>query len=238
MTTFVLVHGGLHGAWCWDRVLDPLLAAGHDAVRVDLHAHHGKGARPSIEDYVDAIEDAVDASAAPPVIVAHSLGGVAASQFAERRPEAVSRFVLVNALVLEDGEAALPKLQTVGEDCELTRPGALAFSPDGTAVAANPAAAADAFYNRCTPADAAWATAQLRPEYLAPLIEPLRITPGGFGSVDKVYLGSRADRVLPWAFQRQWSEACGAEMVVHNGDHSPFLSVPNEFVRTLMSVMV
>jgi hypothetical protein len=31
MTTYVLVHGALHGSWCWDRVAGPLRDAGHAA---------------------------------------------------------------------------------------------------------------------------------------------------------------------------------------------------------------
>jgi len=30
MTTFVLVHGGFHGGWCWKRLVPLLHAAGHD----------------------------------------------------------------------------------------------------------------------------------------------------------------------------------------------------------------
>ena len=29
MTTFVLVHGGWHGAWCWEQVNSRLREAGH-----------------------------------------------------------------------------------------------------------------------------------------------------------------------------------------------------------------
>ena len=32
----VLVHGAWHGAWCWERVVPLLEAAGHRAVVVDL----------------------------------------------------------------------------------------------------------------------------------------------------------------------------------------------------------
>lgn len=28
-TTYVLIHGGSHGGWCWSRVADRLLAQGH-----------------------------------------------------------------------------------------------------------------------------------------------------------------------------------------------------------------
>jgi len=30
MATFVLVHGGWHGGWCWQKVIPFLEAAGHD----------------------------------------------------------------------------------------------------------------------------------------------------------------------------------------------------------------
>ena len=36
MATFGLVHGAWHGAWCWERVVPPLVARGHRVVAVDL----------------------------------------------------------------------------------------------------------------------------------------------------------------------------------------------------------
>ena len=45
MATFLLIHGAWHGAWCWDRVVPLLRAAGHDVVAPDLPAH-GADATP------------------------------------------------------------------------------------------------------------------------------------------------------------------------------------------------
>jgi len=39
LSTFVLIHGGWHGAWCWDRVVPLLEQAGHEVVRFDLPGH-------------------------------------------------------------------------------------------------------------------------------------------------------------------------------------------------------
>lgn len=33
---FVLVHGGFHAAWRWERTVAELQSLGHDAVAVDL----------------------------------------------------------------------------------------------------------------------------------------------------------------------------------------------------------
>jgi pimeloyl-ACP methyl ester carboxylesterase len=36
---FVLVHGGLHAAWCWSRTTPELEQLGHQAIAVDLPGH-------------------------------------------------------------------------------------------------------------------------------------------------------------------------------------------------------
>jgi hypothetical protein len=160
------------------------------------------------------------------------------SQVVQRSPAAVAALVLVNALVVEDGEAALPKLQTAGDECTFLRPGALVFSDDGSTVSVAPSFVVGGFYNRCSAADVERACAPLCAEPVAPLIVPRHITADGFGSVPKVYLGSRGDRVLPWWFQVKMSEAAGAQLVELRGDHSPFLSVPGDVVARLLEVDV
>ncbi len=39
MSTYVLVHGGWHGQWCWDKVAPLLRQVGHQVVTFDLPAH-------------------------------------------------------------------------------------------------------------------------------------------------------------------------------------------------------
>ena len=39
LSTFVLIHGGWHGAWCWDKVVPLLEQAPHEVVRFDLPGH-------------------------------------------------------------------------------------------------------------------------------------------------------------------------------------------------------
>src|SRR5688572_21568243 len=81
MATFVLVHGGWHGGWCWARVTPILRAAGH-AVYVPSLTGMGDRAHllnPSIglETHVEDVlgilhyEDLRDV-----VLVGHSYGGM------------------------------------------------------------------------------------------------------------------------------------------------------------------
>jgi len=234
MTTFVLVHGGFHGAWCWKRIVGPLGKC-HAVEAVDLPGR-GRGGRPELSAYLDTVAATVDRAEPPVLLVGHSLGGVIVSQFVEQRPDAVAGLVLVNALLVEDGEAALPKMQSIGNDWLFMRPGALTFAEDGSTFAVAPELVIEGFYNCCQSADAEWAAAQLCPEPLDLVTAPLRISSEGFGSVPKAYLGGRHDRVMPWWFQQKMSAAAEARLFDLGGDHSPFLSVPDELVARLLDI--
>ena len=58
MTTFVLVHGGFHGAWCWKRIVGPL-RKGHAVEAVDLPGR-GRGDQPELSAYLGTVAAAVD----------------------------------------------------------------------------------------------------------------------------------------------------------------------------------
>lgn len=101
---FVLVHGGFHGAWCWDPVR-PKLAL--PSVAVDLP---GRGTRPltgqpvTIDQCVEAvIADADAAGMSKMVLVGHSMGGITITEVANRYPDRVAQLVYVAALVLPPG---------------------------------------------------------------------------------------------------------------------------------------
>jgi pimeloyl-ACP methyl ester carboxylesterase len=56
MTTFALVHGAWHGAWCWEQ-LTPLQRAGHDVVTMDLPSEDGAA---TFDTYADVVCAALD----------------------------------------------------------------------------------------------------------------------------------------------------------------------------------
>ena len=103
----VLVHGGLHTAQCWQRVL-PLLRS--PTVAVDLP---GRGSRTAdlgtvtLADCVAAvIEDADGAGFDRFVLVGHSLGGVTITETAYRHPRRLAHLVYVGALIPPLGSTA------------------------------------------------------------------------------------------------------------------------------------
>ncbi len=102
----MLVHGALHGAWCWDRLV-PLLPG--PAIAVDLPGRPGNpDPRPLVElrlgDFVDAV--VAGAGAAPTervVLVGHSMAGLSIRAAAAALGGRVESLILVGAVVPADG---------------------------------------------------------------------------------------------------------------------------------------
>lgn len=78
MSTYVLVHGSWHAAWCWYKIVPRLEKAGHRAIAIDLPGH-GRDGTPvgdvTMQQYVKAIGSALDTLEEPAILVAHSRGG-------------------------------------------------------------------------------------------------------------------------------------------------------------------
>lgn len=101
MSNFVLIHGSWHGAWCWYKVVPRLRAAGHHVEAVDLPGHGRDPANPAgvtLDSYVERLGEAIARAPGEVVLVAHSRGGVPASQAAERYSERVERICDVRAI--------------------------------------------------------------------------------------------------------------------------------------------
>ena len=215
MSTFVLVHGAWHGRWCWDRVEDGLRAAGHRTVSTDLPVDDGSA---TFLDYRDAVLGAWPGEGDDVVLVGHSLGAMVLPLVADLRPVAASAYVCpvvpnVDGMPWDDVPemGAERAYETVTHD-------------DGSVTFESLDAAVFTFFGTCTPSDAAWAFARLRPQNSASLWDrpyPIRTLPPG----RRLVLGGRHDRAVTPAFLSAAAvRRLGVEPVWLDCDHSPFLS--------------
>jgi pimeloyl-ACP methyl ester carboxylesterase len=95
----ILVPGFWLGAWAWDEVAERLRADGHDVTAVTLPGLESvETDRSSItfDDHVDAIVAAVEAAAAPPVLVVHSASGFSGYAASDRIPDKIAAMVYVD----------------------------------------------------------------------------------------------------------------------------------------------
>ena len=233
MSTFVLIHGAYHGAWCWHKVRAELEARGHDVVTFDLPAH-GIDTTPveevTFEGYVDRVGDAVRANEGPVTLVGHSMAGMVITAVAERCPDEIDTLVYLTAYLPADGESMLD--QRV-EGSLISR----SFTVDekrGVGVVDDDRRE-EVFYADCSAADLALARALVRPEPIEPLSTPVGITDERFGSVRRVFVRCTEDGAITDQKQREMVETRGCDVELElNASHSPFLSVPSETAERLI----
>lgn len=86
----LFIHGAWHGAWCWEDQFLPYFAAhGYRSYALSLRGH-GQSESPKrfrmarIADYVDDVAQVAQQLDQPPIIIAHSMGGLVAQKYLER----------------------------------------------------------------------------------------------------------------------------------------------------------
>lgn len=221
MAEIILVHGSMHGAWCWGKVIPLLQTLSHSARAMDLPGL-GDDQTP-VEDvtadhWAESVADAVRAAPEPAILVGHSLGGTAISQGAERVPEHVRGLIFLSGILLAAGETILtacPEVREIAFDM------AKKFPDDPVS------AAIQLFYGFTEPEVAAAAVARLRPSLPNVSNTPLQVTAERFGVIPRAYIECADDAIVPLAVQRRMQIRWPCNPVVTMaGDHSPFLSAP------------
>lgn len=237
MSTFVLVHGAWHGAWCWHKVVPRLEAAGHEVVTLDLPAH-GTDTTPvaevTLDDHVERVGDVLEAQDEPAILVGHSMGGVIITQTAEEYPEYIDTLVYLTAFLLDDGENLLQYAEADEES--VVTANLIVDEEAGHATVAEDAVE-EAFYADCSAADVTLARSLLTAEPLAGMVTPVDTSEANFGSVPRVYIECQRDQAITPETQRSMRENLSCEHVrTLDTSHSPFLSAPEALVEQLDDV--
>lgn len=224
---FVLVHGGYHGAWCWDQVRPKLSLP---SVAVDLP---GRGTRPRTEEPVTidqcveaVIADADAAGLSKMVLVGHSMGGITITEVANRHPDRVAELIYVAALVLPPGAM-------VFDLYGLDRAPAAA-DPAGVMPLLDEAIAHQMFAGDLSPEDFATAHAQCVPEPVG----LFAATVSGYDSgVPATYIRCRRDGAVSVEMTDQMVERL-QPVAVHDidADHDIMLSQPDVLADLLNGV--
>lgn len=237
MSTFLLVHGAWHGAWCWYKVIPLLEQHGHTVIAPDLPSHGRDRTDPSrvtLSSYTDCIAAILDARSEPVILVGHSMGGIVITQTAEYRPEKIKTLAYVTGFLLKNGQTLLDIAQADATAQVLPN---LEFSPDQKLGSVRPTALRNVFYNDCSEEDFALARAALVPQPLAPFATPMATTPERFGRVARVYLECLRDNAISPSAQKTMYAASPCNRIIPlDRSHSPFLSAPVELATHLLSL--
>lgn len=224
MTSFVLVHGGAHGAWCWQRLV-PFLAASprvETVVAVDLPGHGARSHVKPLEeitlaDYVeDVVHEIETRDLREVVLVGHSLAGITLPPAAARVASRLRRIVYLSTSNPAPGQSIMDLMEHPLSP--------LARGLDFHAM----------FCNDLDEATAAWLHANLESEPPGPMLERVAVAtaPAGVGSS---YVLLERDQALPPDYQREQARNAGVDEVVpFDAGHSAFASRPAELAALLL----
>jgi pimeloyl-ACP methyl ester carboxylesterase len=233
MSTFGLVHGAWHGAWCWERLAPLLRQAGHDVVVPDLPSDDGSADFDAYADVVCAALRGYD----DVVLVAHSLAGVTGALVAARNP--VRHLVYLCAAVPEPGiglfdqwqaqpamvcpEFADGWLQALTEPDDQLRTEWVDFD-----------FVKKVFYADCDDATVTAAVDHLRPQSGHPWAAPSTLAEHPSVSCTSVVCSE--DLVIHPDWSKRMARQIGADVVELPGSHSPLLSRPSALADVLLGI--
>lgn len=221
----LFVHGGYHGAWCWDEHFLPWFAQmGWQAHALSLRGHargddRDANIRYVLDDYVEDVESVLGALQRPTVLIGHSMGAVVAQRCMARRNDVAGAVML----------AASPLRPALGVVLRILLRYPVSFVRAqllGDAKAAR-RAMASFFFDDALDADT-------RARYIAQLTaesstldlftrQPLVVDPSERRPV--LVVAGRDDWSIPRRDHEALRDAYGAELVVCPGAHDLMLSV-------------
>ena len=227
MTTFALVHGAWHGAWCWERLIPELEQHGHAALAIELPCDDpAAGALPMRRSCLAAIAGVGD----DVVLVGHSLGGLTIPLVAAERP--VRKLVFLCALIPRPGLSLTDQL---AQEPEIFAPGfgaGIARDELDRSYWTDEDAAIEGLYVDCPRQLASWAVGAAPPPGARAHIEPCPLA--HWPEVESVSIFAAADAAINPLWARTAApERLGCEAVELPGDHSPFLARPAELAEAL-----
>jgi pimeloyl-ACP methyl ester carboxylesterase len=240
MARMVLVHGAYGGAWCWEPVVAPLRAAGHAVETLDLPGA-GDDETPiegvTLEACAQRVREVLESRPEPAVVVAHSMGGVIATQAAAGSPDRVAALVFVCAFMPSNGQSLLDLTRLPEGAADMIQAN-IVIEGDPPVAHLSPEATAAAIYNDCTSEQTQWAVARRRPQAVAPFATPVDVDEDALASIPRFYVLTTRDRSIPPELQRRMISEHPCEKVVElDADHAPYLSATDDLVAALLDMV-
>jgi pimeloyl-ACP methyl ester carboxylesterase len=233
--TFVLVHGGFHGGWCWRQVADRLRARGHTVYTPTQtgcgERSHLMSASITLDTFVQDIANVLiweDLSQV--VLVGHSFGGNAISGVADRLPERLRQLVYLDAAMLVNGQSMFGLLDPSVVAARL----AAAQTSGGLSIEPPPAA----MFGIEDESLAVGVQARLTPQPLGTYTSPLKLVHPVGNNVPAVYVKCIAPLYAGLQPARDWVLANGMRTVELATGHDAMLTAPDLLTDLLEQLSV
>lgn len=220
-------------ARCWDAVKAELVGAGHEAVAFDL-AGHGMDVTPleeiSLDRYCEQTIAEAEGMDGEVYLVGHSMAGIVISQTGEKRPDLFSKLIYVAAYLPQTGQSLNDLAQT---DADSHVGPAMRPAEDWSTLDLAEESRADMFFHDVPEDVAEPFLASWKAEPVGPQAKPLELTAERFGSLPRLYVATKFDRVVSPSLQERMLEATPSDKVTIETGHAPMLGAASELARIL-----
>lgn len=224
MADYLLIHGGAHGSWCWDRVT-PYLEACSKVRKIfacDLCADAQEAVgKPKSEitnsDYVEGLVKKIhELDLSDLIVVGHSMAGITIPALCHRLPDRIRRVIYITTSNPKIGESILDLMQHP-------------LSPKSRVVSFD-----DMFCSDLDEASAQWLKSNIQEDPPQPVLDKVNycVLPEGLRST---YVVCTKDLALPVDYQcEQAANAAVDEIVELDAGHSVFASQPRALSDLLL----
>ncbi|MFL6795954.1 MAG: alpha/beta fold hydrolase [Xanthobacteraceae bacterium] len=231
-STFVLVHGAWHGAWCWRRVADLLEGKGHKVFAPTLTGladkSHLLDAKTNLTTHVSDVVNLIKwEDLKGIVLVGHSYAGYVISAVAEQVHEAIGSIVFLDAFLPEDGESlAASASQPVKEALTAAKAkGELTVKPVPASVF------------RVNDKDRAWVDAKCTPHPIATMEEAVKLTGARDKIARKAYIRAKGYPSIPFdAVQAKLKADAAWKSFELTSGHDAMVDQPKELAEILIQL--
>lgn len=212
MRPVIVLHGAWHQPAHFDAFASQLRGSGVEVHVPDLAGH-------SLAEGTALPQESVDAATEPPVVLAHSFGGITACGL-----QRVAHLVFMTSFIFDVGESPQDWIERVGR--ETGRPAApLPMSVDDAGMTVlDPAGARAGMFADCDDDVAARAVTLLRPEPVT--IFSAAPERASWKDVPSTYLAASEDRAIVPEMVARFAERCTTTVTLPTS-HSPYLSRPH-----------
>ncbi|KAG9440754.1 hypothetical protein H6P81_020919 [Aristolochia fimbriata] len=245
---YVLVHGAGQGRWSWFKTAPLLKSEGHRVTAMDLAA---SGVRPeslsdihTFRDYSKPLLDLLESlpEGETVILVGHSLGGLNVAFAMESFPEKISAAVFVTGVM---PACSVPR-SSVLEQFFATAPPDLfldtQFSRENNenVMLLGPECFRLRVAQNCSAEDQMLGEMLARPTsvFMEDVSDTPNLSEEKFGSVRRVFIVCKDDKLLPEEFQRWMIQNNPPEKVmeIEGADHMPMLCKPIELSLCLLKI--
>ena len=235
MIRLLFVHGGCHGAWCWDPLIHNLENLGQKGYALDLPGH-GLDRTPrqdvTFSSYVEKLSQFIEEKdLSKLVLVGHSLAGIILPEIASRFPERIQHLVYLAAFVLNEGESAIELVPTDRRQSYFD----MSDQSPEKSISLDFETAYRRFFSDLDQGDARQFYARLTPQPLEVYLQVASVSPCSLPQ-RLTYIICKNDGALTYELCASLAEKLTGDKYEIESDHDVMLSHPEELADLLIRI--